>query len=149
MFRHAISSTVALLSRKDIPKELREMANKPIEFDKLKPESMASFKDTRVLSTKEEPLPDLRRRLCYQSRYRGMVEMDLILGAFALNSLENFSREQLMQYDKLLRQLDNDLFKWLVLGNEAPVEIREGNAVWKALNLFIEENQDKLVKNSH
>ena len=59
-------------------------------------------------------LDAVRRRLRYQSKYRGMAELDLILGAFADVALPRATPEELAGYDDILRQLDTDLFHWLV-----------------------------------
>lgn len=72
--------------------------------------------DTIIISlaNDEKATESLRRRLMFQSRYRGMAELDLILGAFAQEILPEASVKELVEYDQILRELDTDLFHWLV-----------------------------------
>lgn len=106
-------------------------------------ESMTSFKDTRPLPVGETD-DVCRRRLIYQSRYRGMVEMDIIFGSFAQAKLDKLGGPVLREYDTLLRQYDNDLFNWLVSGQAPPSEISSLEA-WKELKGFVERNRDELL----
>ncbi|EPY31435.1 hypothetical protein STCU_03457 [Strigomonas culicis] len=100
------------------------------------------FRDQRPVDP-NETLENKRRRLVYQSRYRGMVEMDLIFGHFARLRLERLDRPLLEEYDVLLKQLDNDLFRWLVMGQEAPEEI-EGLQCYALLKEFVEKDRHQL-----
>ncbi len=43
-----------------------------------------------------------------------MAELDLILGSFAQAMLPSASSAQLVEYDAILRELDTDLFHWLI-----------------------------------
>lgn len=54
----------------------------------------ATFKDPRPIDP-NEPIDIKRRRLMYQSRYRGMVEMDLVFGHFARCKLDSLDVEML------------------------------------------------------
>jgi antitoxin CptB len=56
----------------------------------------------------------LRRRLLFQSRHRGVKELDLILGAFAAAHLAGFRMAELQQYAVLLAEPDPDIYDWLV-----------------------------------
>lgn len=102
-----------------------------------------TFNDTRPIDP-AEPTESKRRRLVYQSQYRGMVEMDLICGHFARCKLDSLTREELIEYDILLKQLDNDLFKWLVMGEEAPAELRDMRC-FAALKKFVEDERTELL----
>lgn len=48
-----------------------------------------------------EPTETLRKRLVYESRKRGILEMDLILSTFARDRLANMSDRQLREYDRV------------------------------------------------
>lgn len=48
-----------------------------------------------------EPTETLRKRLVYESRKRGILEMDLILGTFAKTRLETMDEAQLREYDRV------------------------------------------------
>ena len=67
-------------------------------------------------------LENRRKRLLYQSNYRGNKENDIILGRFARAHLNGFNAAQLDQYEKLLANGDNDIFDWLSGRAEVPPE---------------------------
>ncbi|KPA83117.1 putative mitochondrial hypothetical protein [Leptomonas pyrrhocoris] len=102
-----------------------------------------SFRDTRPMDP-NEGVEVKRRRLIYQSRYRGMVEMDLIFGHFARCKLRTLDAAMLDEYDTLLKQLDSDLFRWLVMNTDAPAEV-QGLRCFKELRKFIEEERAELL----
>lgn len=103
----------------------------------------ATFKDTRERDPAETD-EDCRRRLIYQSRYRGMVEMDLICGHFARVHLPSLDPALLREYDLLLQQLDNDLFNWLVMDLEAPAEISRLKC-FAVVKMFVEKERHELL----
>lgn len=123
---------------------LMKMRVKADTYKELKPEHTKNFKDMRPLPTEAESDEDLRRRLIFQSRYRGMVEMDVIFGLFAKTRLPIMDRQGLVEYDQLLRQLDNDLFNWLVMGHQAPAEVSE-IPLFKELRQFMIDHKDDIV----
>lgn len=123
---------------------LRQLRVKVDTFNQLKPEHTSTFKDMRPAPTEKESDDDLRRRLIFQSRYRGMVEMDVIFGLFAKTRLPTMERKGLIEYDTMLRQLDNDLFNWLVMGFEVPTEI-SSLGLFKDIQKFMIEHKDDIV----
>jgi succinate dehydrogenase flavin-adding protein (antitoxin of CptAB toxin-antitoxin module) len=69
----------------------------------------------RAKTTTQEALMDrMRKRLQYQCTYRGMAELDLVLGAFGRAFLPTATLEELRQFDTVLCQLDTDLYHWLI-----------------------------------
>lgn len=64
------------------------------------------------LAREGESIEQLRKRLIYQSRKRGILETDLLLSRFAKKHLDSLNREQLEEYDKLLDELDWDIYYW-------------------------------------
>lgn len=108
-----------------------------------KEENMESFRDNRPRPSGETN-DTLRRRLVYQSRYRGMVELDIICGSFAQARLSTLSDTALIEYDTLLRQYDNDLFNWLVSGKAPPADIAALGA-WTELKQFVDANHEELL----
>lgn len=48
-----------------------------------------------------EPAETLRKRLVYESRKRGILEMDLILATFAKERLPGMTEDQLREYDRV------------------------------------------------
>lgn len=139
--------TFVCLARSLIAQELQDGRATISEYAKLVPseESMKPFKDMRPEPSAGESDDTLRRRLIFQSRYRGMVEMDLLFGSFAQSEMASLDRAQLVAYDKLLRELDNDLFNWTVMGREPPKEVAE-NAVWGPFLRYAEEHREELLK---
>lgn len=64
------------------------------------------------IERKNEDINKKRARLVYQSRKRGILETDLLLSKFAKLHLNNFTIEELDEYDKLLDELDWDIYYW-------------------------------------
>jgi antitoxin CptB len=59
------------------------------------------------------------KRMAMRSWRRGTKEMDLILGPFADTHLGGLSGPDLLTYDRLLEENDQDLMAW-ILGQSAP-----------------------------
>ena len=75
-----------------------------------------------------------RKRLLYQSRYRGRLEGDLLLGGFADRHLASLSAAQLDRYEALLQESDQDLFVWI--SGQHPVPERHDHDVFRLLQDF-------------
>jgi succinate dehydrogenase assembly factor 2 len=72
------------------------------------PEHIASTTSPANMPPPPEPLPrpgesteTTRARLVYQSRKRGTLENDLLLGTFAQEHLGTMSAEELSEFDKV------------------------------------------------
>lgn len=61
------------------------------------------------------------KRLIYQSRKRGILETDLLLSRFADKFLHKLTKDELNQYDKLLDELDWDIYYWITKNKDYPV----------------------------
>lgn len=62
----------------------------------------------------EAESPEIRfRRLRMRSWRRGMKEMDLILGPFSDGPLKELGDAELESYENLLRENDQDLYRWI------------------------------------
>jgi antitoxin CptB len=70
----------------------------------------------------QEALENRRKRLIYQSQYRGVKENDIILGRFAQNHVRDLDEQALDDYEKLLQQPDNDIYDWLAGREKVPPE---------------------------
>ena len=75
-----------------------------------------------------------RKRLLYQSRYRGRLESDLLFGGFAARHLSALSPAQLDRYEGLLQESDLDLFAWI--SGQQPVPERHDHDVFRLLQDF-------------
>lgn len=67
----------------------------------------------------KETVEARRKRLIHRSRYTGMKETDLLLGAFAARHVPGFSVPELDAYERLLAMPDSDIFDWAT-GRTAP-----------------------------
>ena len=81
-----------------------------------------------------EPTAIRRKRLLHQSRYRGRLESDLLLGRFASAHLAGLDRAQLDRYEALLAESDQDLFAWI--SGQEPVPPRHDPDVFHRLRAF-------------
>ena len=59
------------------------------------------------------------KRMRMRSMRRGIKEMDLILSAFVAEHLEEMDARALDDYDALLNENDQDLYRW-VTGQDTP-----------------------------
>lgn len=68
-------------------------------------------------------LPEHRiKRLVMRSMRRGIKEMDIILSAYASDTLENMDEATIVLYDRLLNENDQDLYQWVTGQVPAPEE---------------------------
>ena len=77
-------------------------------------------------------LDSLKRKIKYRSEYRGIKEMDLLLGNFVKKYVNNFTYEELIDLYEILKIDDDIIFKWYA----SPVD---------KIN-FPENNVSKLLK---
>ena len=75
-----------------------------------------------------------RKRLLYRSRYRGLLESDLLFGRFADRHLCSLNAIQLDRYEALLGESDCDLLAWI--SGSAPVPDRHDHDVFRLLQRF-------------
>jgi len=57
-------------------------------------------------------LDSLKRKIKYRSEYRGIKEMDLLLGNFVKKYVNNFTYEDLIDLYEILKKDDDIIFKW-------------------------------------
>ncbi|MBC6443405.1 MAG: succinate dehydrogenase assembly factor 2 [Rhodobacteraceae bacterium] len=60
------------------------------------------------------------RRLRLRSQRRGTREMDLILGGYANACMEDPDDADLVAYEELLAEIDQDLYAWVSGAKDAP-----------------------------
>jgi antitoxin CptB len=65
-----------------------------------------------------------RRRLLFRAWHRGIREMDLILGQFADNAIAGIDGADLDEFEAILGEDDNDLFKWICGEAETPQHLK-------------------------
>lgn len=81
-----------------------------------------------------EPITVRRKRLLYQSRYRGCLESDLLFGGFADHYLMSLDARQLDRYEALLDESDQDVLAWVF--GRSPVPPRHDHDVLHLLRGF-------------
>ena len=57
-------------------------------------------------------IDSLKKKIKYRSEYRGIKEMDLLLGKFVKKYVDTFSYEDLLDLYKILKKDDDTIFKW-------------------------------------
>ena len=57
-------------------------------------------------------LDSLKRKIKYRSEYRGIKEMDLLLGNFVKKYVDTFNQEELLDLYNILEKDDDTIFKW-------------------------------------
>ena len=54
-----------------------------------------------------------RKKLLFQSQHRGMKENDILLGNFAGEVLADLGVEDLLSFEELLFESDQDIYNWV------------------------------------
>lgn len=93
---------------------------------------------------KRPPVPYIRgrmsdevqlKRLLYRAHHRGFKEADLLLGAFADSCLNELSPEELVQFEDLIvNEQDQDIYDWAIGAAEVPPH--HDNSVMARLKAF-------------
>ncbi|NQV44841.1 MAG: succinate dehydrogenase assembly factor 2 [Rhodospirillales bacterium] len=65
-------------------------------------------------------LDNQRKRLLYRSAHRGMKEMDALLGGYANERLDFMSDSELLEFESLMDESDNDLMNWILEREQIP-----------------------------
>jgi succinate dehydrogenase assembly factor 2 len=97
----------------------------------------------RSMSRSSEPVEQKRARLLYQSRKRGILENDLLLGAFATYHLPKMSENELDEYDSLIHQENEwELLGWIIGSREPPTHVAS-SMVFKTLQQFVRDHHQQ------
>ena len=81
-----------------------------------------------------EPIELRRKRLLWRSSHRGIREMDLLMGGFALSRLPTMTENELNAFESLIELPDQDLLSWVT--GEVPVPSTLDNALLPELLKF-------------
>ena len=57
---------------------------------------------------------EFQNRLIYRSWHRGTKELDLILGNFISDNINQMSEDEITEFEALLNYEDPDIYKWIV-----------------------------------
>lgn len=95
-----------------------------------------------------ESLDRKRARLVYQSRKRGILETDLLLGGFAAKYLKEMTPEELAEYDSLLDELDWDIYYWATKNFEtSPIPEKWNNSrIMKKLQVYAQNREKQILR---
>nr|CDJ85422.1 Protein of unknown function DUF339 domain containing protein [Haemonchus contortus] len=90
----------------------------------------------------EESLEKLRARLLYQSKKRGILENDILIGDFGDKYVNKMDRETLKAYDTLINGdiMEWDLYYYMSGKEEPPAEIANSSA-FQLLKKFVDERE--------
>ncbi|WP_417491653.1 succinate dehydrogenase assembly factor 2 [Maricaulis sp.] len=81
-----------------------------------------------------ETLENRRKKLRIRAWRRGFKEADLILGRYADQMLEAMSESDVADFDRLLDQLDADIYSWVI--GTAPTPSEFDTPVMDSLKTF-------------
>ena len=68
-------------------------------------------------------MDERRRKLLFRANHRGFKEMDLLMGAFAQQTLAGMSSEELDEFEHLLALDDQDVYGWIIGREPAPEHV--------------------------
>ncbi|OLL24248.1 Succinate dehydrogenase assembly factor 2, mitochondrial [Neolecta irregularis DAH-3] len=83
-----------------------------------------------------EATENMRARLLYQSRKRGILETDLLLSTFASKFLKGFSRDELQEYDRILDCPDWNIYYWAT-GKKELADDLKGSKIMEKLIVHV------------
>ncbi len=86
------------------------------------------------LSRSSAEFDERRRRILFRAWHRGMREMDLIMGRFAEEQLNNMSESDLDTFELLIEAQDRDVLAWITNEKETPDNYN--TAVFQRLKAF-------------
>lgn len=79
------------------------------------PASIRFIRGVACENATKSPLETLRSRLYYQSKKRGILENDILIGGFADSHLKALNETELREYDKIINgeYMEWDLYYYL------------------------------------
>lgn len=69
-------------------------------------------------------MDDRCKRLLYRSQHRGMKETDMLMGNFAKLNLATMVESELLEFERLLDEGDNDLLNWILQQIKPPQRVQ-------------------------
>ncbi|MAE50509.1 MAG: succinate dehydrogenase assembly factor 2 [Micavibrio sp.] len=81
------------------------------------------------MTSMNDTIDNMRKRLIFRSEHRGTKEMDLLLGSFAKKHVPEFNEQELREYEALLEENDPDLYNWIT-EQETPPEAVAGYSMF-------------------
>ncbi|CAG9532244.1 unnamed protein product [Cercopithifilaria johnstoni] len=106
-----------------------------------------AHKYNQELRLENENLGTKRSRLLYQSKKRGILENDILLGEFADQMLQKMSFQQLMRYDEIINgeHMEWDLYYYLAGRKNLPDDLKDCE-VFQLLLDFVKKRTEKVCE---
>merc|ERR1719487_3083624 len=80
-----------------------------------------------------------RKRLLFRAKSRGWLELDVLMGCFALKHLNGLNDPELDIFEEMLELENPDLFKWLTGQIPIPEELKD-NKVMQLMVKYVNED---------
>lgn len=61
-----------------------------------------------------------KKQLIFRANHRGIKEMDIVLGSFVKKNIHNFTDNELLELEAVLKIDDRDLYSYLTKENPVP-----------------------------
>ena len=72
----------------------------------------------------EESTENWRKRLTFRAWHRGTREMDLLMGSFAEQHINDFDRSELAFFEEILMNNDPDVYDWINGRKKPPEDVK-------------------------
>lgn len=107
--------------------------------------AQTAHKYNQELRLENEHMETKRSRLLYQSKKRGILENDIILGEFADQMLQKMNLQQLMRYDEIINgeHMEWDLYYFLSGRKNLPEDLKDCE-VFQLLLYFVKKRAEKV-----
>ena len=109
------------------------------------PQSFTRIPIPKRVERPNETVEEMRRRLLYQSRKRGILEADLLLSTFFNKYKDQLTSDQLRVYDRLLDENDWDLYYWSA-GERAVPEQLADNEILRMLQKHFQNEGKQILR---
>jgi antitoxin CptB len=80
--------------------------------------------ENRMSDQDGEPVAVRRKRLRFRAWHRGTKEMDLLMGPFADDRIENLDADRLAEFEALLSEPEPDVYGWITGTAAVPMRLR-------------------------
>lgn len=106
-----------------------------------------AHKYNQELRLESEHIETKRSRLLYQSKKRGILENDILLGEFADQMLQKMSSQQLMRYDEIINgeHMEWDLYYYLSGRKSLPDDLKRCE-VFQLLLDFVKKRTEEVCE---
>ena len=79
-------------------------------------------------------IDSIKKKIIYRAEYRGIKEMDLLLGSFVKKYVDTFDEKELLDLYEILKVDDDTIYKWY--SSNTTTKVIPTNKVTKLLKDF-------------